>query len=90
MTYSTITVQWGPVDCIHQNGDITGYSVRYGEQGSEKLEVKNVSGDVATEVDIAGLASNITYSFEVAAVNSAGIGVYSNPVPSKDDSKGKS
>ena len=64
--------------------------MRYGEQGSENLEVKNVSGGLATEVDITGLANNITYSFEVAAVNSAGIGVYSKPVPSKDDSKGKS
>ena len=64
--------------------------MRYGEQGSENLEVKNVSGGVATEVDITGLANNINYSFEVAAVNSAGIGVYSNPITSKDDSKGKS
>jgi len=30
---SSITVQWGAVDCIHRNGDITGYSVQYGVQG---------------------------------------------------------
>ena len=78
------------MDCIHQNGDITGYSVRYAVQGSETWEIKNVSGGVATDVDITGLANNITYSFEVAAVNSAGIGVYSNPITSKDDHKGKS
>ena len=30
VTPSSITVQWGPVDCIHRNGDITGYSVQYG------------------------------------------------------------
>ena len=25
VTSSSITVQWGPVDCIHRNGDITDY-----------------------------------------------------------------
>ena len=30
VTSSNITVQWGPVDCIHRNGDITGYSVCMG------------------------------------------------------------
>ena len=64
--------------------------MRYGVQGSETWEIKNVSGGVVTDVDITGLANNITYSFEVAAVNSAGIGVYSNPITSKDDHKGKS
>ena len=78
------------MDCIHQNGNITSYSVRYGVQGSETLEVQNVSGGVATNADITGLANNVTYNFEVAAVNSAGIGVYSNPVTLKGDHKGKS
>ena len=64
--------------------------MRYGVQGSETLEVQNVSGGVATDVDINGLANNVTYSFEVAAVNSAGIGVYSNLVTLKDDHKGNS
>ena len=30
ITTASITVQWGPVDCIQRNGDITGYSVQYG------------------------------------------------------------
>ena len=63
--------------------------MQYGEQGSENLEFKNVSGGVATDVDITGLANKVTYTFEVAAVNSAGIGVYSNPITLKDDHKGK-
>ncbi|CAI8043297.1 Neogenin (Fragment), partial [Geodia barretti] len=33
---TSITVQWGPVECIHQNGEITGYRVRYGEEGSSE------------------------------------------------------
>ena len=84
MTSSIITVQWGAVDCIDCNGDITGYSVRYGISGSEFILTKNVSGEAAT---ISGLISAITYTIEVAAVNSAGTGTYSSPITAKIDGK---
>ncbi|CAI7989142.1 Protein sidekick [Geodia barretti] len=42
VTSSTITVMWGSVPCIHQNGDITGYSVQYRAVGSEN---KDTSGN---------------------------------------------
>ena len=79
MTFSSITVQWGAVDCIHHNGDITGYSVRYGVQGSGSTQTRNVSGGDTRQTTIPGLSSSTTYSIQVAAVNSAGIGVYSTP-----------
>jgi len=75
------------VDCIHQNGDITGYSVRYGELGGRKALI--VSGSAATEVTIFGLTHNTHYTVEVAAVNNAGIGHYSNPITLITDGKGK-
>ena len=75
---SSITVQWGPVDCIHHNGDITGYSVRYGVHGSGSTQALGISGGATTEITIFGLDCAATYSIEVAAVNSAGTGVYSN------------
>ena len=78
VTSSNITVHWGAVDCIHRNGDITGYSVRYGVQGSGSTETRNVSGGSATEVTISSLMLSTTYSIQVAAVNSVGIGVYSD------------
>ena len=80
VTSSSITVQWGAVDCIHRNGDITGYSVRYGVQGSVSTQTVSVSGGGATMTTVSGLESSTTYSIEVAAVNSAGIGVYSTPL----------
>ena len=82
MTSSNITVQWGAVDCIHRNGDITGYSVRYGVQGSAVGDrtVEMVSGGDTTQTTISGLTPSTTYSIEVAAVNGAGTGVYSNAV----------
>ena len=78
VTSSSITVQWGEVDCIHRNGDITGYSVRYGVQGSGSTQMLNVSGSATTEATISGLESAAYYSIEVAAVNGAGTGEYSD------------
>ena len=39
----------------------------------------SVSGGSVTEATISGLTPSTTYSIEVAAVNSAGTGVYSSP-----------
>ena len=80
VTFSSITVQWGAVDCIHRNGDITGYSVRYGVEGSGSTQIESVSGSGATQTIISGLEHSTTYTIEVAAVNSAGTGVYSTPI----------
>ena len=74
VTSSSITVQWEAVNCIHRNGDITGYSVRYG------VQTVNVSGGGATQTIISGLTASTEYSIQVAAVNSAGTGVYSNAI----------
>ena len=82
VTSSSITVQWGAVDCIHRNGNITGYSVRYGVQGSAEGDrtVVMVSGDSSGGMyEISGLTPSTTYTIEVAAVNSAGTGVHSDP-----------
>ena len=81
---TAITVQWGPVDCIHRNGDITGYSVRYGKVGSaegERTVVEMVSGDFSGGMcTISGLSPATVYAVEVAAETSAGSGPYSEPV----------
>ena len=76
---STITVQWGEVPCIDQNGVITGYSVQYGVMGSGNTQTVAVDGAAATEATIGDLMSSTTYSIQVAAVNSEGTGVYSSP-----------
>ena len=78
VTSSTITVQWGMVPCIHQNGPITGYSVRYGVMGSGSSQSVNVSGASKTGTMISDLMSSTTYDVQVAAVNGNGTGVYSS------------
>ena len=81
---TAITVQWGPVDCIHRNGDITGYSVRHGEVGSaegERTVDEMVSGDFSGGMyTISGLSPATPYTVEEAAETSAGPGPYSDPV----------
>ena len=77
VTSSSITVLWGAVDCIHSNGDITGYSVQYGVVGSGSTQ--NMSAFV-TGATILGLMPFTNYSIQVAAENSAGIGDYTDHV----------
>ena len=74
-TSTTITVQWGPVDCIHRNGDITGYSVCV--MSNEVLKNISTSGDTRN-VTISALRPFTEYNISVAAVNSIGTGVYSD------------
>ena len=86
VTSSSIAVQWGAVDCIHRNGDITGYSVRYGVQGSGSTQTESVSGGATTEGStISGLTPSTSYSIEVAAVNSVGTGEYSSSITTETD-----
>ena len=72
------------MDCIHHNGDITGYSVQYRVMGSGSTQALNVSG---YSVTISSLMLSTTYSIEVAAVNSAGTGVYSDLLIVQTESK---
>ena len=83
MTSSDITVQWGVVNCTDRNGDITGYSVRYGVQGTAEGDrtVRMATGDSSGGMyTISGLSTATEYTVEVAAVNSAGTGVYSDSI----------
>ena len=79
MTPFSITVQWGPVDCIQRNGEITGYLVQYAVQKSDTTQTVNVSGDT-NETTITGLEPATSYVIKVAAVNSAGTGKYSGAI----------
>ena len=86
VTSSTISVQWGSVPCIHQNGDITGYSVQYEVMGSGNTQIGMVSGDSSGGMTtISGLTPSTNYSIRVAAVNSAGTGVYNDTVTARTE-----
>ena len=74
---------------IHQNGPITGYSVRYGVMGSGSSQTETVSGASVTEVTLSSLLKYTNYSVQVAAVNSADTGVFSEPVLQLTNDKSK-
>ena len=77
VTYSSITVRWGSVDCIHRNGDIVGYSVRLNGGGIEQ----RIYGNSSFEATITGLMFSTEYSVAMAAVGAGDIiGVYT-PFP---------
>ena len=76
MTFTTIIITWGRVNCKHHNGLIIGYSVRYGVQGNINTTT-NISGGSVNNTTISNLLVSTTYEIEVAAVNSAGVGVFS-------------
>ena len=80
VTKSSITLQWGPVECIHRNGEITGYIVQYGVYGSETVRNMSVPGGDTNKATILGLKSATTYSIEVAAMNRNGTGVFNAPL----------
>ena len=67
---SHITIQWGLLPCIKQNGDIIGYMVTWGKNNL------NVTGANAPQVTIMNLAVSAIYSFKVAAVNTVGTGPF--------------
>ena len=71
---STITLGWGSVPCIHQNGEIKGYTVEYGAMGSGDKQT------VETSVTLSSLTPGINYEISVAAVNGAGTGPYSTGI----------
>ena len=73
------------VPCADQNGDITGYSVIYGVHGSSSTQTVNVTGGSTTEATILNLTWSTNYSIEVAAVNEAGTGVYSENFSAKTE-----
>ena len=70
VTSSSITVQWRPVDCIHRNGDITGYSVRF---GSDTISLSRKPRIYV----ISGLIPSTAYTIQVVAKNNLGTGPYS-------------
>ena len=65
------------VPCLHRNGEITGYLVRYTGDGAE---TKDVSGGSTRQTTIAELTPSTEYIIEVAAVNNVGSGPYSDSI----------
>ena len=63
--------------CIQLNGNLTGYSLKYGVEESGRNQTMSILIGATTET-IVGLDAATPYFIEIAAVNKAGIGIYSS------------
>ena len=67
------------MDCRHQNGEITRYTVRHGEEGGNQTH-RSLPGDSSGGmITLSGLTKQTVSTVQVAARTSGGAGVYSQP-----------
>ena len=75
VTSTSVSFQWGSVECIHRNGLITGYSVNYRRQGSSGstsvLVTVNSPSDGGTYT-IVDLEPSEMYDVEITAQTTIG------------------
>ena len=78
-------VTWDAIECIEQNGIITGYVVKFQEQGGAMIPGEVVGQSFTAS----GLTPTTHYTFRVAGVNSNGTGPFTNAIiiSTDDDSR---
>ncbi|XP_029455109.1 protein sidekick-2 isoform X2 [Rhinatrema bivittatum] len=80
-TNQSIMIQWQPPPESHQNGVLKGFIIRYCLSGLPVgYQYKNISNPDVTNLILEDLIIWTNYEIEVAAFNSAGLGVYSSKV----------
>ena len=77
-TSTSVTMMWDRLSCEGRNGEITGYRIQYGI--TTLSTTVNITGTSASDRNFtaSGLVPLTTYMFRIAAVNSNGVGPYSN------------
>ncbi|KAM6050623.1 protein sidekick-2 [Chlamydotis macqueenii] len=77
-TNQSIMIQWQPPPESHQNGVLKGYIIRYCLAGLPVgYQFKNITNAEVNNLLLEDLIIWTNYEIEVAAYNSAGLGVYS-------------
>lgn len=80
-TNQSIMIQWQPPPESHQNGLLKGYVIRYCLAGLPVgYQFKNITDADVNNLLLEDLIIWTNYEIEVAAYNSAGLGVYSGKV----------
>ena len=73
VTATSISFQWGPVECIHLNGPLLGYIITYhGPDGVEETLGVYTNSDRGN-VTISGLEASVTYNVRIGAENLDGL-----------------
>ena len=65
VTLTSITVQWGEVQCSRRNGEITGYTVEY--SSTTPPTTNTMSGSSSRELVVGDLLPRTSYTFTVRA-----------------------
>ena len=71
-----VSLIWREVPCVHQNGPITGYVVRYYATCGTDRNVQRSQSVETRGTTITGLTPITEYAFQVAAVNVKGSGPF--------------
>jgi hypothetical protein len=69
---SSVSLSWNPPPTKDHNGQLTGYTVKYGLSA----DAQSSKPTCGTSVTIGGLNSNTEYTFQVSAMNAAGNGPF--------------
>lgn len=80
-----MSVFWEPPQLIQQNGEITGYSLRYRVNGGSYI----YANPQDTSYHMEGLTAYTTYLISVAAKTAVGTGVYSTEIRQTTAESGK-
>ena len=82
VAFNLIKIQWGPVNCSHQNGRVSDYKIKYTEEGTTVTRDFTLNFD-SFVVIINNLIPSTNYFIAVAAINNAGTGVFSSQIKAK-------
>ena len=88
INFTSITVTWQPVSCLQQNGVITHYNFRYTESSASHV-ASMIQSTTIISFTASSMYPGTSYTLEVAAVNSNGIGPYTQHVVSTLLPRGK-
>ena len=78
-TTISITLMWDRLSCVDRNGEITGYRILYGTTTPlDQTEMITGTSSSDRTFTASGLVPLTTYMFRIAAVNSDGVGPYSD------------
>ncbi len=70
-------IRWSAVNCLDANGMIQQYTVTY-TPSDTGIRITSTTSD--TVLTVSGLRAGLEYSFQVAGINTAGIGPFSEPI----------
>ena len=74
-------ISWNTIECIERNGITTGYIVEFQEQGGAMIPGEVVGQSFTA----AGLTPATRYTFQLAGVNSNGIGPFTTSAITSTD-----